>query len=73
MDFSSLDSRGKLNTDAWIERIVILGYPRNPHRVIINSGGKQATPLHYYDSASQTLTIRRPGPPVTSDWKISLL
>ncbi len=70
--FRSLDSTAKFETDAWIERIVILGYPKNPSRVTINSGDKQAIPLHSYHDASQTLIIRRPGPSVTTDWTLTL-
>ncbi|CAF0776287.1 unnamed protein product [Rotaria sordida] len=69
---TSLDTTAKFHTDAWIERIIILGYPENPSRVIINSGDKQATPLHNYQEASHTLIIRRPGPSVTSDWTLSI-
>ncbi|CAF3107215.1 unnamed protein product [Rotaria sp. Silwood2] len=68
----SLDSTAKFETDAWIERIVILGYPKNPSRITINSGDKQAIPLHSYQDASQTLIIRRPGPSVTADWTLTL-
>jgi alpha 1,3-glucosidase len=70
--FSSLDSTAKFETEAWIERIVILGYPKNPSRVAINSGDKQAVPIHSYQEASQVLIIRRPGPSVTTDWTLSL-
>ncbi len=70
--FRSLDSTAKFETDAWIERIVILGYPKNPSRVTINSGNKQAIPIHSYQDASQTLIIRRPGPSVTTDWTLTL-
>ncbi|CAF1344757.1 unnamed protein product [Rotaria sordida] len=68
----SLDSTGKFETDAWIERVVILGYPKNPNRIIINSGDKQAIPLHSYQEATQTLVIRRPGPSVTANWTLTL-
>ncbi|CAF4684394.1 unnamed protein product [Rotaria sp. Silwood1] len=68
----SLDSTAKFETEAWIERIVILGYPKNPNRLTINSGDKQAIPLHSYQDASQTLIIRRPGPSVTADWTLTL-
>jgi hypothetical protein len=70
--FRSLDASAKFETDAWIERIAILGYPKNPTRVAINSGDKQAIPLHTYDDATHTLIIRRPGPPVTADWTLTL-
>jgi hypothetical protein len=68
----SLDTTAKFDTDAWVERIVILGYPKNPSRVAINSGDKQAVPLHSYEDASQTLIIRRPGPAVATDWTLTL-
>jgi alpha 1,3-glucosidase len=68
----SLDSTAKFETNAWIERIVILGYPKNPKRVTINSNGKQAIPFHHYLDASQVLIIRRPGPSVSSDWTLSI-
>ncbi|CAF2524065.1 unnamed protein product [Rotaria sp. Silwood2] len=68
----SLDTSAKFETAAWIERIIIHGYPENPNRVIIHSGDKQATPLHSYQEASHTLIIRRPGPLVTSDWTLSI-
>jgi len=67
-----LDSTSKFETDAWIERIVILGYPKNPSHVVINSGDKQANPIHNYQEASQALIIRRPGPSVTTDWTLTL-
>jgi alpha 1,3-glucosidase len=70
--FRSLDATAKFETDAWIERVVILGYPKTPNKVTINSGDKQAIPLHSYQVASQALIIRRPGPPVGSDWTLSI-
>jgi alpha 1,3-glucosidase len=70
--FRSLDSSAKFETDAWIERIVIFGYPKNPSKVTINSGDKQAIPLHHYMAATQMLIIRRPGPSVSSDWTLSI-
>lgn len=72
MHFRTLDSTGKFQTNAWIERIIFLGFPTNPAKVTISSGGNQATPLHRYDSATQTLIIRRPGPSVTADWTLSI-
>ncbi|CAF1299702.1 unnamed protein product [Adineta ricciae] len=68
----TLDSTSKFETDAWIERIIILGYPKNPTKITINSGDKQAVPLHRYHDESQTLTIRRPGPSVASDWTLTI-
>jgi hypothetical protein len=86
--YRSLDTTAKFETNAWIERIIILGYPKNPSRVIINSGNKiekrksyfkysilgdkQAIPLHSYQDASQMLIIRRPGPSVTADWTLTI-
>ena len=51
---------------------MIFGYPKNPSKVTINSGDKQAIPLHHYMAASQMLIIRRPGPSVSSDWTLSI-
>ncbi|CAF4153328.1 unnamed protein product, partial [Rotaria magnacalcarata] len=68
----SLDTSSKFVTEAWIERIIVLGYPKNPNKVIINSGDKHATPLHSYQAATHTLVIRRPGPLVTSDWTLTI-
>lgn len=68
----SLDSTAKFETDAWIERIVLLGYSKNPSRVTIHSGDKQANPIHSYDQTSQVLVIRRPGPSVNTDWTLTL-
>ncbi|CAF3417293.1 unnamed protein product [Rotaria socialis] len=68
----SLDTSSKFVTEAWIERIIIVGYPKKPNKVIINSGDKQATPLHSYQAATHTLVIRRPGPLVTSDWTLTI-
>lgn len=67
-----MDLTAKFETDAWIERIVILGYPKNPSKVVINSGDKQAVPIHSYQDTTQTLIIRRPGPSVTTDWTLVL-
>ena len=72
MYLRTLDSTSKFETDAWVERIIILGYPKNPTKITINSGDKQAVPLHRYHDESQTLTIRRPGPSVTADWTLIL-
>jgi len=72
LGFRSLDPSAKFETNAWIERIVIFGYPKNPNRVTINSGDKQAIPLHHYIAASQMLIIRRPGPSVATDWTLSI-
>jgi len=71
--FRSLDSTAKFETNAWIERIVIVGYPKNPKKVTIMSGGKQAIPLYRYIDASKALYIRRPGPSVSSDWTLSII
>jgi hypothetical protein len=87
-----LDTSAQYTTDAWIERIVIVGYPTNPTRITIDSGylfsliartsisydhrtfsgNKQATPIHNYQETSQTLLIRRPGPLVAADWKLTI-
>ena len=72
LHFRTLDTTAKFETDAWIERIIILGYPKNPNKVTINSGDKQAIPLHHYHEESQSLTIRRPGPSVASDWTLTI-
>ncbi|CAF3409540.1 unnamed protein product [Rotaria socialis] len=69
---TSLDPTAKFETDAWIERIIIHGYPKNPTRVKIHSGDKQAVPLHSYQDTTQTLIIRRPGPSVTADWTLTI-
>ncbi len=49
---------------------MIIGYPKNPDRITIHSGDKQAIPLHSYQEATKTLIIRRPGPSVTADWTL---
>jgi len=69
---TSVDPTGKFETDAWIERILIIGYPKNPNRLTIHSGDKQAVPFHNYQETSQTLLIRRPGPSVHADWTLTI-
>lgn len=67
-----IDTSTKFTTEAWIERIIILGYPKNPGAVIIHSGDKQATPIYAYYDKENILVIRRPGPPITTDWTLSI-
>lgn len=70
--FRTLDTTSKFDSEAWIERILILGYPANPRQIIIHSDNKQAIPIHQYNSQTQVLSIRRPGPSVSSDWTLSI-
>ncbi|CAF1072528.1 unnamed protein product, partial [Didymodactylos carnosus] len=69
---SSLDPSSKFDTSAWIERIIIIGYPKNPNKVSINSGEQTAIPLHSYHDQQKLLIIRRPGPSVSTDWTLTI-
>ncbi|CAF0830952.1 unnamed protein product [Didymodactylos carnosus] len=69
---SSLNPNGKFDTTAWIERIVIMGYPRNPNKVSINSGEQTAIPLHSYHDKQKVVIIRRPGPSISTDWTLTI-
>ncbi|CAI8014141.1 hypothetical protein GBAR_LOCUS8868 [Geodia barretti] len=59
-------------TKAWVERIVILGYPLEPYRVMISLGAGSEELMFDYKSSNKALTIRRPGINILEDFSITI-
>jgi alpha 1,3-glucosidase len=71
---SNLNPIGRFETEAWLERIVIVGLTSRPHKIILTSPGLSA-PVYLdstYKPDAKLLTIRRPAIKITSDFQIAL-
>ncbi|ESO08740.1 hypothetical protein HELRODRAFT_74366 [Helobdella robusta] len=73
--FTSVDlnkgSGRSMITDAWIEKILILGVKQNPSRVTLTSQGQHPVNLvTSYSSQLKVLTIRKPAVNINADFKI---
>jgi alpha 1,3-glucosidase len=63
---------GTFPTKAWVERIVILGYPLEPYRVMISLGAGSEELMFDYKSSNKALTVRRPGINILEDFSITI-
>jgi len=69
----SLDNESKMETRAWLERVIIYGIKSSPKTVKIEYANKQSAHLEFnYDSAGQTLLIRKPAVTINIDFSIIL-
>ncbi|XP_044304563.1 neutral alpha-glucosidase AB isoform X4 [Varanus komodoensis] len=69
---SSADPKGTFETEAWIERVVILGAGK-PAAVFLQQEGAAETRLDFtHEAETSVLTIRKPAVNIGADWSISL-
>ncbi|KAK6182964.1 hypothetical protein SNE40_010527 [Patella caerulea] len=70
----NIDPTGQFNTREWIEKIIIVGYPKNPLNISIkNFSGENSKRLdHKYNSEEKSLTIRKPGVNIADVWTITI-
>lgn len=63
---------GKFRTNAWLERIRVVGHPKEPSRVTLSAGGAKEDLKFSYSSDGKVLTIRKPGVNIGSVWTIKI-
>jgi len=64
---------GDFQTDAVVERIILLGVASNPKVVTAQESGKTPVVLESaYNAAKKELVIRKPAVPMASDWTVTL-
>ncbi|KAM7443658.1 hypothetical protein ABFA07_007550 [Porites harrisoni] len=60
-------------TDAWIERIVILGISNSPKVIILTTEGGETRHLQFkHDSSTNSMTIKKPAVNIAQEWTISM-
>lgn len=71
---SQFVDKGRCESKAWIEKVIIVGIPNLFRKAIIasHSSGNQDELELSYNTAVSTLTIRKPAVPVNEEWTISL-
>lgn len=63
-----------LETESWIEKIIILGLSKSPKEVLLGAGGKPSTHLDFmYSSNEDVLTIRKPAVNIGSDFDVTII
>jgi hypothetical protein len=59
------------STNAWLERVIIYGFNRQPKTVKIEYQDKQSAQLQFtYDKNGKVVLIRKPGTNIGKDWSI---
>jgi len=69
---NNLPEAKRLSTDAWIEKIQVLGVHYWPRSVTLKYEGTVTSLTHKLDEGNRCLTIRRPGMAVDKDWQIEI-
>lgn len=69
----SADPAGAFVTNAWIEKITIMGHPTAAKSVTLKSSDGSAALQSEFDPHSKLLTIRKPGISVAMDFTIEIL
>ncbi|CAH3179913.1 unnamed protein product [Porites evermanni] len=60
-------------TDAWIERIVILGISNSPKVIVLTTEGGETRHLQFkHDSSTNSMTIKKPAVNIAQEWTISM-
>lgn len=68
-----LEGPGDFKTKAWLERVVIAGYPTRPSDVqLITSKGTQNLQFTY-EEKEQLLRVRKPGVNIAEKWTLKIL
>lgn len=70
---TSADSAGAFVTNAWIEKITIMGHPAAAKSVTLKSSAGVTPLLSEFDPHSKLLTIRKPGISVAMDFTIEIV
>ncbi|XP_077522330.1 glucosidase 2 subunit alpha isoform X3 [Amblyomma americanum] len=68
-----LEGPGNFKTKAWLERVVIAGYPTQPSEVqLVTSKGTQSLQFTY-EEKEQLLRVRKPGVNIAEQWTLKIL
>lgn len=68
-----LEGPGNFKTKAWLERVVIAGYPTRPSDVqLVTSKGTQSLQFTY-EEKEQLLRVRKPGVNIAEKWTLKIL
>ncbi|XP_029842481.2 neutral alpha-glucosidase AB isoform X2 [Ixodes scapularis] len=68
-----LEGPGNFKTKAWIERVVIVGYPSSPSQVTITSSKGTESLQFVYQENEHLLRIRKPAVNVAEEWTINIV
>ncbi|XP_065942611.1 neutral alpha-glucosidase AB isoform X2 [Magallana gigas] len=69
---SNADPSGKGSTKEWVEKLIIVGYPKAATSVHITVDGNSQSLHHSYDSNSRVLTVRKPEVNIAKDFTITI-
>uniref|UniRef100_A0A131YGM4 Glucosidase II subunit alpha n=1 Tax=Rhipicephalus appendiculatus TaxID=34631 RepID=A0A131YGM4_RHIAP len=68
-----LEGPGNFKTKAWLERVVIAGYPTRPSDVqLVTSKGTQSLQFTY-EEKEQLLRVRKPGVNIADKWTLKIV
>jgi len=66
----NLNPENKFTSKAWLERVVIFGYPNKPKTIKIETSGETTGLEFSYDKDTKVLLIRKPGALMSNDWTL---
>ncbi|KAL9189094.1 hypothetical protein ACHAXT_011584 [Thalassiosira profunda] len=63
----------KATKDRIVERIVVMGVPSEPKKMVMKSDSGEAVPIEFqYDASSKILVVRKPGVSALESWTLEL-
>lgn len=68
-----LEGPGNFKTKAWVERVVIAGYPTRPSDVQLTTSKGTRSLQFTYEEKEQLLRVRKPGVNVSEKWTLKIL
>ncbi|XP_070377682.1 neutral alpha-glucosidase AB isoform X13 [Dermacentor albipictus] len=68
-----LEGPGNFKTKAWVERVVIAGYPTRPSDVQLTTSKGTQSLQFTYEEKEQLLRVRKPGVNVAEKWTLKIL
>ncbi|XP_077537623.1 neutral alpha-glucosidase AB-like isoform X3 [Haemaphysalis longicornis] len=68
-----LNGPGKFKTKAWVERVVIAGYPTRPTDVQLKTSKGVESLRFTYDEKKQLLRVRKPGVNIGEQWTLHVV
>ncbi|XP_056021403.1 neutral alpha-glucosidase AB-like isoform X2 [Ostrea edulis] len=69
---SNADPNGRGSSKEWVEKLVIVGFPKAASSVHITVAGNSQSLHHSYDSATRILTVRKPEVNIATDFTITI-
>lgn len=68
-----LEGPGNFKTKAWVERVVIAGYPTRPSDVQLTTSKGTQSLQFTYEEKEQLLRVRKPGVNIAEKWTLKIL